>query len=74
VLEIEDRHGYKSRRDRLPEQSTARHKHHDSNQTKMIPLSSADPIIEWSFEFALNEIVEAHLDVSVFEHRYHNHE
>jgi hypothetical protein len=32
-------------------------------------LLYADPIIERSFEFAPNEIVEAHLDVSAFEHR-----
>ena len=50
----------------------ARYKHYDLNQTKMIPLSYADQIVEGSFEYALNEIVEEHLDLSVFEHRYHN--
>jgi transposase len=50
----------------------ARYKQYDLNQTKMIPLSYADQIIEGSFEYALNEIVEEHLDMSVFEHRYHN--
>ena len=50
----------------------ARYKLCDLNQTKMIPLSYADQIIEGSFEFALNEIVEEHLDLSVFEHRYRN--
>jgi len=38
----------------------------------MIPLSYADQVLEGSFEYALNEIVEEHLDLSVFEHRYHN--
>jgi transposase len=38
----------------------------------MIPLSYADQVLEGSFEHALNEIVEEHLDLSVFEHRYHN--
>jgi transposase len=38
----------------------------------MIPLSYADQVVEGSFEHALNEIVEEHLDLSVFEHRYHN--
>ena len=52
----------------------ARYKHYDLNQTKMIPLSYADQIVEGSFEYALNEIVEEHLDLSVFEHRYHNDE
>ena len=36
----------------------ARYKHYDLNQTKMIPLSYADQIVEGSFEHALNEIVE----------------
>ena len=50
----------------------ARYKHYDLNQTKMIPLSYADQIVEGSFEYALNEIVERILDLSVFEHRYRN--
>ena len=50
----------------------ARFKPYDLNQTKMIPLSYADQVLEGSFEYALNEIVEEHLDLSVFEHRYHN--
>ncbi len=50
----------------------ARYKHYDLNQTKMIPLSYADQIVEGSFEYALNEIVEEHLDLTVFEHRYRN--
>ncbi len=49
-----------------------RYKHYDLNQTKMIPLSYADQVVEGSFEHALNEIVDEHLDLSVFEHRYHN--
>ena len=51
-----------------------RYKHYDLNQTKLIPLSYADQVVEGSFEHALNEIVEEHLDLSVFEHRYHNDE
>jgi transposase len=49
-----------------------RYKQYDLNQTKLIPLSYADQVLEGSFEHALNEIVEEHLDLSVFEHRYHN--
>jgi hypothetical protein len=52
----------------------ARYKPYDLNQSKMIPLSYADQIVEGSFEYALNEIVEEHLDLTVFEHRYHNDE
>lgn len=50
----------------------AKYKHYDLNQTKMIPLAYADQIVEGSFEFALNEIVEEHLDLSPFETRYRN--
>ena len=34
----------------------ARYKHYDLNQTKMIPLSYADQVVQGSFEHALNEI------------------
>lgn len=50
----------------------ARYKAYDLNQTKMIPLSYADQVVEGSFEHALNEIVEGHLDMAVFDSRYRN--
>ncbi len=50
----------------------ARYKPYDLNQTKMIPLSYADQVVEGSFEHALNEIVEEHLDLTVFDQRYAN--
>jgi transposase len=50
----------------------ARYKPYDLHQAKMIPLSYADQIVEGSFEHALNEIVEEHLDLSVFDKRYTN--
>ena len=52
----------------------ARYKPYDLNQAKMIPLSYADQIVEGSFEHALNEIVEEHLDLTVFDERYANDE
>jgi transposase len=52
----------------------ARYKPYDLNQTKMIPLSYADQVVEGSFEHALNEIVEEHLDLAVFDQRYANDE
>ena len=52
----------------------ARYKAYDLNQTKMIPLSYADQIVEGSFEHALGEIVEGHLDLGPFEKRYANDE
>lgn len=33
----------------------------------MIPLSCAEQIVKCSFEHALNEIVEEHLELSVFD-------
>jgi hypothetical protein len=56
---------------REPE-AMARYKPYDLNQAKMIPLSYADQIVEGSFEHALNEIVEEHLDLTVFDGRYAN--
>ena len=50
----------------------ARYKPYDLKQDKLIPLSYADQILTGSFEHALNEIVEHHLDLSVFEQRYSN--
>lgn len=50
----------------------ARYKPYDLNQTKMIPLSYADQVVEGTFEHALNEIVEEHLDLTVFDQRYAN--
>lgn len=50
----------------------AKYKPYDLNQAKMIPLSYADQVLPGSFEFALNDIVESHLDLSVFDARYVN--
>lgn len=47
----------------------ARYQPHNPKQDKMIPLSYADQIVAGSFEFALDEIVEEHLDLRVFERR-----
>ena len=52
----------------------ARYKPYNLKQDKMIPLSYADQIVAGSFEYALNEIVEEHLDLRVFEQRYRNEE
>jgi transposase len=50
----------------------ARYKPYDLKQAKFIPVSYSDQIVPGSFEHALNEIVEQHLDLSVFEQRYRN--
>ena len=50
----------------------ARYKPYNLKQDKWVPLSYADQILPGSFEYALNEIVEEHLDLSIFEQRYRN--
>ena len=50
----------------------ARYKPYDLKQDKMIPLSYVDQIVPGSFEYALNDLVEEHLDLRVFEKRYRN--
>jgi len=50
----------------------ARYKPYNLKQDKWIPLSYADQLVPGSFEYALNEIVEEQLDLSVFEPRYRN--
>ena len=52
----------------------ARYKPYELKQDKFIPLSFADQVVPGSFEYALNEIVEEHLDLRVFEKRYRNDE
>ena len=52
----------------------AKYKPYDLNQTRVISVSYADQIIEGSFEYVLTEIVEEHLDLSVFDGRYRNDE
>ncbi len=50
----------------------ARYKPYNQKQDKWIPLSDADQLVPGSFEYALNESVEEHLDLRVFEARYRN--
>jgi transposase len=50
----------------------ARYKPYDLNQDKFVPVSYHDQILPGSFEHALNEIVEQHIDCTPFEDRYAN--
>jgi transposase len=50
----------------------ARYKPYELQQGKFIPLSFADQILPGSFEHTLNELLEKHLDLSIFEQRYCN--
>jgi transposase len=52
----------------------ARYKPYDVNQVTLIPVSFSDQILSGSFEYALNEIVDEHIDLRPFEARYQNDE
>jgi transposase len=52
----------------------ARYKPYDVNQITLVPVSFQDQISPGSFEFALNEIVNQHIDMTPFEARYKNDE
>jgi len=52
----------------------ARYKPYDVNQVTLIPVSFPDQILPGSFEYALNEIVDKHIDLRPFETRYQNDE
>lgn len=52
----------------------ARYKDYDINQSKLIPVVFADQITRGSFEYAINLLVDEHLDMSIFDERYTNDE
>ena len=52
----------------------ARYKPYNVKQDKFIAVSCAEQIVPGSFEYALNEIIEEHLDLTVFQRRYRNDE
>ncbi len=54
--------------------SMARYKPYDTNQVTLIAVSFPDQILSVSFEYALNEIVDQHLDMRPFEASYNNDE
>src|SRR5512147_396945 len=50
----------------------ARYKPYQYDQMVLVPLSFQDQLVPGTFEHTLNELVEQHLDLSVFEARYQN--
>jgi transposase len=52
----------------------ARYQPYDVNQDKLIPVCYRDQILPGSFEHALSEIVDQHIDLTPFEARYTNDE
>jgi transposase len=52
----------------------ARYKPYDVKQITLVAVSFKDQILPGSFEYALNEIVDEHIDLTSFEARYKNDE
>ena len=52
----------------------ARYKPYDVDQGKFIPVSFDRQILPGTFEYVVNELVEHHIDLSLFAQRYHNDE
>jgi transposase len=52
----------------------ARYKYYDYNQLMMVPVSLEEQLIPGTLEYAINHVVEARLDLRIFDERYHNDE
>jgi transposase len=52
----------------------ARYKHYDYNQLMLVPVSLKEQLMPGTLEYAINHVVEARLDLSIFDERYHNDE
>jgi len=52
----------------------ARYKHYDYNQLMMVPVSLAEQLMPGTLEYAIHNVVEERLDLSIFEERYCNDE
>lgn len=50
----------------------AKYKHYDYRQTKMLPIRFDRQILPGTFEYTLNQLIDDHVDLSVFEDRYQN--
>jgi len=52
----------------------ARYKHYDYNQLMLVPVSLKEQLMPGTLEYAINHVVEARLDLSIIDERYHNDE
>src|ERR1051325_5073757 len=52
----------------------ARYKPYNANQITLVPVSFQEQILPGTFEYALNEIVDEHIDLRSFEAHYQNDE
>jgi transposase len=51
-----------------------RFKEYNQSQTVMLPVSFDRQILPGTFEYTLNYLVDEKLDLSIFHHKYNNHE
>ena len=52
----------------------ARYKHYDYGQKKLLAVSFEQQILPGTFEYTLHQMIEEHIDLSVFEAQYRNDE
>ncbi len=52
----------------------ARYKDYNQGQSKFIPDVFPEQILPGSFEYTVNLLIDEHLDISIFDSRYHNNE
>ncbi len=50
----------------------ARYKRYSRKQTRLIPVSFKDQIIPGTFEYALDDLIDHEVDLTVFESRFEN--
>jgi transposase len=50
----------------------ARYKHYDDGQMRLVAVSYAKQILPGTFEFAVNQLIDERVDLSVFAARYKN--
>lgn len=51
-----------------------RYKPDEQDQLIMLPIDFSEQILPGTFEYAINDIINNHTDLSVFHHRYNNEE
>lgn len=51
-----------------------RYKHVDYSQSRLIPIDFTKQLIPGTLEFTINEVIDKHINLSVFDENYHNDE
>jgi len=56
------------------EEAMAKYKHYDYSQRVLVPVALEEQLMPGTLEFAIHTLVQTRIDMSIFEHRYHNDE